>query len=54
MGLVLIASVYIGFVVDHGRPAVITVESSVVAIFLVVAAGGRGSDTRATRAVRPG
>jgi hypothetical protein len=38
MGLVVIASVYIGFTVADGRPAVITVESGVVAIFVVVAA----------------
>jgi hypothetical protein len=38
MGLVLIASVYIGFAVADGRPAVIAVETSVVGIFVVVAA----------------
>src|SRR5437763_4070005 len=38
VGLVLIASVYIGFAVADGRPAVIAVESSVVGIFVVVAA----------------
>jgi hypothetical protein len=38
MGLVLIASVYIGFAVADGRPAVVAVETSVVAGFVVVAA----------------
>jgi hypothetical protein len=38
LGLVLIASVYIGFAVADGRPAVIAVESSVVAAFVIVAA----------------
>jgi hypothetical protein len=38
MGLVLIASVYIGFAVADGRPGVIAVESSVVGVFVVVAA----------------
>jgi hypothetical protein len=38
LGLVLIASVYIGFAVADERPAVIAVESSVVGIFVVVAA----------------
>jgi hypothetical protein len=38
VGLVLIASVYIGFAVADGRPAVIAVESSVVAVFVIVAA----------------
>jgi hypothetical protein len=38
LGLVLIASVYIGFAVADGRAAVIAVESSVAALFVVVAA----------------
>jgi hypothetical protein len=38
LGLVLIASVYIGFAVADGRPKVIALESSVAAIFVVVAA----------------
>jgi len=38
MGLVLIASVYVGFAVADGRPAVIAVESGVVGVFVVVAA----------------
>jgi hypothetical protein len=38
LGLVLIASVYIGFAVADGRPAVIALESSVAAIFVIVAA----------------
>ena len=38
MGLVLIASIYVGFAVADGRPAVIAVESGVVSIFVVVAA----------------
>src|SRR5436309_13272794 len=38
LGLALIASVYIGFAVADGRPAVIAVESGVAACFLVVAA----------------
>jgi hypothetical protein len=38
IGLALIASIYIGFAVADGRPAVIAVESSVVGIFAVVAA----------------
>jgi hypothetical protein len=38
LGLVLIASIYIGFAVADGRPGVIAVESSVVGIFVVVAA----------------
>ena len=38
LGLVLIASVYIGFAVADGRPAVIAVESSVAGLFVVVAA----------------
>ncbi len=38
LGLALIASVYIGFAVADGRPAVIAVESSVAAAFVIVAA----------------
>jgi hypothetical protein len=38
LGLVLIASVYIGFAVGDGRPAVIALESSVAAVFVIVAA----------------
>jgi len=38
VGLVLIASVYVGFAVADGRPGVIAIESSVVGIFVVVAA----------------
>jgi hypothetical protein len=38
LGLVLIASVYIGFAVADGRPAVIAAESSVASIFVIVAA----------------
>jgi hypothetical protein len=38
LGLVLIASVYIGFAVADGRPAVIAVESSVATVFVIVAA----------------
>jgi hypothetical protein len=38
LGLVLIASVYIGFAVADGRPRVIAVESSVTFAFVVVAA----------------
>jgi hypothetical protein len=38
LGLVLIASVYIGFAVADGRWTVIAVESNVAAIFIVVAA----------------
>ena len=38
LSLILIASVYIGFAVADGRPTVIAVESSVAAIFVVVAA----------------
>jgi hypothetical protein len=43
---VLIASIYIGFAVADGRPAVIAVESTVAGVFVVVAAaavtGSRG------------
>ena len=38
LGLVLIASVYIGFAVADGGPAVIAVESTVAGVFVVVAA----------------
>jgi hypothetical protein len=38
LGLVLIASVYVGFAVADGRPKVIVAESSVASIFVVVAA----------------
>jgi hypothetical protein len=38
LGLVLIASVYIGFAVADGRRAVIAVESGVAAVFVIVAA----------------
>ena len=38
LGLALIASVYIGFAVADGRPAVIAFESSVAAAFVIVAA----------------
>jgi hypothetical protein len=38
LGLVLIASVYIGFAVADGRRNVLAVESSVASVFVVVAA----------------
>src|SRR4030081_1723334 len=38
LGLVLIASVYVGFAVADGRWRVIAFESSVVSIFVVIAA----------------
>ena len=38
LGLVVIASVYVGFAVADGRPKVIAVESSVTFVFVVVAA----------------
>jgi hypothetical protein len=38
LGLVVIASIYIGFAVADGRPRVIAVESSVASIFVVIAA----------------
>lgn len=38
LGLVLIASVYIGFAVADGRPKVIVAESIVASVFVVVAA----------------
>jgi hypothetical protein len=37
LGLALIASIYIGFAVADGRPAVLAVESAVATIFVVVA-----------------
>lgn len=50
LGLVLIASVYIGFAVADGRPAVIAVESSVAAAFVIVAAAAvTGSPCAAVR-----
>jgi hypothetical protein len=38
LGVILIASVYIGFAVADGRPKVIVVESGVASLFVVVAA----------------
>jgi hypothetical protein len=38
LGLALIASIYIGFAVADGRPKVIAVESTVAAIFVILAA----------------
>jgi hypothetical protein len=38
LGLVLIASIYIGFAVADGRPKVIVAESAVASVFVVVAA----------------
>jgi hypothetical protein len=38
LGLVVIASIYIGFAVADGRPKVIAVESAVASIFIVIAA----------------
>jgi hypothetical protein len=38
LGLVLIASVYIGFAVADGRPAVIAVEISLASTFVILAA----------------
>jgi hypothetical protein len=38
LGLVLIASVYIGFAVADGRAAVIAVESTLTGVFVIVAA----------------
>jgi hypothetical protein len=40
MMISLIAAVYIGFAVADGRPKVIALEISIVALFLVVAAAG--------------
>ncbi len=42
LGLIFIAAVYVGFAVADGRPAVIVVESSVAAVFVLVAAAGVG------------
>src|SRR5215207_6818845 len=38
VSLILIASVYIGFAVADGRPIIIAVESSIAALFVMVAA----------------
>jgi hypothetical protein len=38
LGLVLIASVYIGFAVADGRRSVLVVETSVATVFVIVAA----------------
>jgi hypothetical protein len=38
LGLVVVASIYVGFAVANGRPRVIAVESSVTFAFVVVAA----------------
>ena len=38
LGLTLIAAVYVGFGVADGRPTVVTVETCVAAVFVVVAA----------------
>jgi hypothetical protein len=38
VSLILIASIYIGFAVADGRPIIIAVESSIAALFVVVAA----------------
>jgi hypothetical protein len=40
LSLALIASIYIGFAVADGRPAVVAVESAVAGAFVVVAAAG--------------
>ena len=40
LSVVLIAAVYIGFAVADGRPAVIAVETTVAAAFVVLAAAG--------------
>jgi hypothetical protein len=40
LGLALIAAVYIGFAVADGRASVIVAESSVAAVFVVLAAAG--------------
>jgi len=40
LSLTLIAAVYIGFAVADGRPRIIAVESSVAAVFVVLAAAG--------------
>ena len=49
LGLALIASIYIGFAVADGRPTVIAVESSVAAIFVIVAAAARDRIAMAAR-----
>ena len=38
LGLVVIASVYIGFAVADGRPIVLTVEIGIAALFVIIAA----------------
>jgi hypothetical protein len=38
LGIVLIASVYIGFAVADGRPAVIAAETGIASVFVIVAA----------------
>ncbi len=38
LGLVLIASVYIGFAVADGRPSVLVAETGVATVFVIVAA----------------
>jgi hypothetical protein len=43
MSIALIATVYIGFAVADGRPAVIAVETTVAGAFVVLAAAGTGS-----------
>jgi hypothetical protein len=40
LGLIAIAAIYIGFAVADGRPTVITVESAVAAVFVVLGAVG--------------
>jgi hypothetical protein len=40
LSLALIAGIYIGFAVADGRPRVITVETVVAAVFVVVGAAG--------------
>jgi hypothetical protein len=40
LGVVVIASVYIGFAVADGRPLVLAVETTVAGIFIVIAAAG--------------
>ena len=40
LSLTLIAAVYIGFAVADGRPTVIAVETTVAAVFVIVAAAG--------------
>jgi hypothetical protein len=51
LGLVVIASVYIGFAVADGRRTVLAVESGVAGMFVIVAAAAiRSSRTFARRA----